>query len=107
MTPWSLRCVEIYVILAIRVNTLTLFMSMKAHGLSVRTKDECSHTGDGNTLSIYLEKENQNQWWAHVVTHHPPIDTSKIAPEDSKLSDLDDETRYVFSLALLTAKSHG
>ena len=52
-------------------------------------------TLDNDMLCVHLEKVNQNEWWAHVLTHDPKIDTTKIAPEDSSLSDLDSETRYV------------
>lgn len=50
-------------------------------------------TEDGHVLSIYLEKVEQSEWWPHVVKGAPKIDTTKLIPENSKLSDLDGETR--------------
>lgn len=48
---------------------------------------------DQKELVISLEKSNQQTWWENVVKGAPKIDTTKINPENSKLSDLDGETR--------------
>ncbi|KAK6589584.1 nuclear distribution protein C [Cryptosporidium xiaoi] len=48
---------------------------------------------DGNTIQIVLEKQENMSWWSCVLKGDPEIDTSKIVPENSKLSDLDPETR--------------
>ncbi|GFE52902.1 nuclear movement family protein, putative [Babesia ovis] len=56
--------------------------------------DDCYWTLlDGKTLQINLEKQKQNQWWSCVIKGHPEIDVQRILPENSKLSDLDAETR--------------
>ncbi|MCL7023623.1 hypothetical protein MKW94_002539 [Papaver nudicaule] len=48
---------------------------------------------DSKFISILLTKQNQMEWWKYVVKGEPEIDTQKVEPETSKLSDLDPETR--------------
>ncbi|CAI7838554.1 unnamed protein product [Closterium sp. NIES-54] len=61
--------------------------------------------GGGRTLSILLTKINHMEWWSAVVRGEPEIDTQKVEPENSKLGDLDAETRQ--TVEKMMVRGHG
>ena len=48
---------------------------------------------DNKTIHISFDKHDAMRWWECVVIGDAKIDTKKIVPENSKLGDLDGETR--------------
>ena len=49
--------------------------------------------GDKVTLNITIEKLEGQNWWKSLLEGDIEIDTQKVEPENSKLSDLDGDTR--------------
>ena len=56
--------------------------------------DDCTWTLiDNKLVHVYLEKHDAMKWWSCVITGEKELDTKKIVPENSKLSDLDGDVR--------------
>lgn len=59
--------------------------------------EEClwnlERSGGKSTMTLTLEKKEGRNWWNTVLEGDIEIDTQKVEPENSKLSDLDGETR--------------
>jgi len=68
-----------------------LFATVKLEDCFWSIEDDVS--SGGRLVSITLTKMNQMEWWKHVCVGEPEINTQKVEPENSKLSDLDGDTR--------------
>jgi hypothetical protein len=55
--------------------------------------DEALWHLEDNTIVLSLEKFNKVEWWGTIIKGDQEISTKKVQPENSKLGDLDGETR--------------
>lgn len=69
-----------------------LILEGKMHS-KVKPDDSMWTLVDSKIVQITLEKLDGMKWWSGVMRGDPEIDTKKIVPENSQLSDLDGETR--------------
>ena len=109
----TLEEVTVFVKLPDNITSKQLDIQMKASSLKIGVKgqtpivDGSLHkkikTGDSlwtletdgpkRTLQLTLVKVDGMNWWNCIIEGDPKIDTQKVEPENSKLSDLDSETR--------------
>jgi hypothetical protein len=109
----SLEEVTMFVKLPDNVTSKQLDIQMKASTLKIGVKGQTPiidgplhkkiKTGDSlwtletdgakRTLQLTFVKVDGMNWWNCIIEGDPKIDTQKVEPENSKLSDLDSETR--------------
>jgi len=92
--------------LKIEYTSKTIFVGIKG-GATLLAGDLCSsiktdsfvwvletnNTSNSKVITITFEKFAGQSWWECIIKGHTKIDTSKVNPEPSKLSDLDPEMR--------------
>jgi len=61
----------------------------------IKVDDSAWTIEDKKILVFTLSKVNQMEWWSRAFKSEQEITTKKVSPENSKLEDLDSETRGV------------
>jgi hypothetical protein len=79
--------------LLVKVSNETL-IDGKFHA-NVKVEDSAWTLEDQSCIHVHLEKVKKQEWWPCVIEGHPKIDVTKIVPENSKLGDLDSDTRAI------------
>jgi len=60
---------------------------------TIKVNDSTWTIEDSKILVIQIAKINQMEWWSKLLESEEEISTKKVQPENSKLEDLDPETR--------------
>eukprot|EP00116_Pleurobrachia_bachei_P007022 sb/3467284/ len=59
----------------------------------ILTDEAMWHLEDNQAVVLTLEKFNKVEWWGTIIKGDTEISTKKVQPENSKLGDLDGDTR--------------
>ncbi|KAK4366037.1 hypothetical protein RND71_013917 [Anisodus tanguticus] len=86
---WGQTLQEVNLNIPVPQGTKSRFIvcDIKKNHLTVGLKE------DQKSISVLLTKKDQMDWWKCVVKGEPELDTQKVEPESSRLSELDPETR--------------
>ncbi|GAW82200.1 nuclear movement protein [Plasmodium gonderi] len=107
----TINSLDMYINLDEKVKTKDIKLDITYKKLFVKVKNEVIIDGefhkhikpedsiwtleDNRIIHVCIEKLNGMEWWSTVIKGDEEIDVKKIVPENSRMEDLDAETRSV------------